>query len=172
MWDLLLAGVEDARLRSHELQRSLSVGDARGRCRPGSFPDLAASPVLTPRLLTPRLFAPLPYLAGARRAIPTPTSSARVLVWQVHGVFSGWSASDYTSTVADAAVLAYEVYGPQQRIIDAAHQNIMVPQLESIESPALLSRHRLRDCTSFYGRCPTALGTCRTALTTVSLRSI
>ena len=44
-----------------------------------------------------------------------------VNVRDVHGVFGGWSASDYTSTVSDAATLAYEVYGPQHRIIDAAH---------------------------------------------------
>ena len=42
-------------------------------------------------------------------------------VRDVHGVFGGWSASDYTSTVSDAATLAYEVYGPKHRIIDAAH---------------------------------------------------
>ncbi len=55
-------------------------------------------------------------------------------VRDVHGVFAGWSASDYTSTVADAARLAYEVYGPKQRIINATNQNIMVPYCSSSHS--------------------------------------
>ena len=50
-----------------------------------------------------------------------------VNVRDVHGVFGGWSASDYTSTVSDAATLAYEVYGPQHRIIDAAHVAVRHP---------------------------------------------
>jgi len=50
-----------------------------------------------------------------------------VPVSSIHGVFGGWSASDYTSTVGDAARLAYEVYGPRHRIIDAEHVKVMIP---------------------------------------------
>ncbi len=56
-----------------------------------------------------------------------PKAMPGVDVADVHGVFGGWSASDYTSTAADAARLAYEVYGPQERIIDETHQDIMIP---------------------------------------------
>lgn len=58
----------------------------------------------------------------------SPTALPGISVRHTHGVFAGWSASDYTSTVADAARLAYEVYGPAQRIIDPS---IMVPKCDA-----------------------------------------
>jgi CubicO group peptidase (beta-lactamase class C family) len=49
----------------------------------------------------------------------------------VHGVYSGWSASDYVSTTADAARLCYAVYGPQQQtppaLLSLASQRTMIP---------------------------------------------
>jgi CubicO group peptidase (beta-lactamase class C family) len=52
-------------------------------------------------------------------------------VSDVHGVFSGWSASDYVSTVADAARLCYAVYGLQNQqppaLLSPASQRIMIP---------------------------------------------
>ena len=60
----------------------------------------------------------------------SPSAFPGVDVKDVHGVFGGWSASDYTSTVGDAATLAYEVYGPKQRIINSTYQDIMVPECQ------------------------------------------
>ena len=48
-------------------------------------------------------------------------------VHAVHGVFGGWTASDYTSTVADAARFAHAVYGKERAILDAEHVAIMIP---------------------------------------------
>jgi CubicO group peptidase (beta-lactamase class C family) len=59
-----------------------------------------------------------------------PANLPGIDVKDVHGVFGGWSASDYTSTVGDAAALAYEVYGPKQRIINATYQSVMVPECQ------------------------------------------
>ena len=45
----------------------------------------------------------------------------------VHGVFGGWSASDYTSTTRDACLFANAVYGPRQRILSKELQDVMIP---------------------------------------------
>jgi CubicO group peptidase (beta-lactamase class C family) len=46
----------------------------------------------------------------------------------IHGVFAGWTASDYTSTTIDAATLAYHIYSTQtQELLSVAHQELMIP---------------------------------------------
>ena len=60
----------------------------------------------------------------------SPDAFPGIDVRKTHGVFGGWTASDFTSTASDAAMLAYEVYGPKQRIINSTFQNIMVPRCE------------------------------------------
>ena len=40
------------------------------------------------------------------------------------GVFSGWTASDFTSTVADAAKFAYYVYGPNSELLTEESQQV------------------------------------------------
>eukprot|EP00591_Stephanopyxis_turris_P005079 CAMPEP_0195516336 /NCGR_PEP_ID=MMETSP0794_2-20130614/7095_1 /TAXON_ID=515487 /ORGANISM="Stephanopyxis turris, Strain CCMP 815" /LENGTH=426 /DNA_ID=CAMNT_0040644911 /DNA_START=114 /DNA_END=1391 /DNA_ORIENTATION=+ len=48
-------------------------------------------------------------------------------VVSVHGVFGGWTASDFTATVADAAAFAYAVYGPNSDLLTPAMQQVMIP---------------------------------------------
>ena len=60
----------------------------------------------------------------------SPDAYPGINVENVHGVFGGWTASDFMSTTSDAAILAYEVYGPHQRIINLHVVDIMVPRCE------------------------------------------
>lgn len=46
-------------------------------------------------------------------------------VWNVTGVFSGWTASDITAPVGDIATLNYEIYGPLERVVSRATQEEM-----------------------------------------------
>jgi D-alanyl-D-alanine carboxypeptidase len=57
-----------------------------------------------------------------------PRTKPGIDVHQVHGVFGGWTASDFTSTVADAAAFAYDVYGPESRLLKPASQQVMIPK--------------------------------------------
>lgn len=46
-------------------------------------------------------------------------------VFNISGVYSGWTASDITAPVGDIAALVYEVYGPNERIVSKATQDAM-----------------------------------------------
>jgi CubicO group peptidase (beta-lactamase class C family) len=49
-------------------------------------------------------------------------------VSNVHGVFGGWTASDYTSNTMDAAKLAYHIYSINtQELLTSQHQKLMIP---------------------------------------------
>lgn len=51
-------------------------------------------------------------------------------VYDVSGVYSGWSASDFTSSVHDAAEFVYALYGPQEEIISKEFIDVMIPKNE------------------------------------------
>jgi hypothetical protein len=46
-------------------------------------------------------------------------------VYGVRGVFAGWTASDLTASGGDVAALIYEVYGPNNRIVNKTTQALM-----------------------------------------------
>lgn len=54
-------------------------------------------------------------------------SSGGVDVSLVHGVFAGWSASDFVGTTADVAELGHALYGPRYEIVSKRYVDQMVP---------------------------------------------
>eukprot|EP00301_Raphidiophrys_heterophryoidea_P027517 c9693_g1_i1.p1 GENE.c9693_g1_i1~~c9693_g1_i1.p1 ORF type:complete len:486 (-),score=125.91 c9693_g1_i1:119-1504(-) len=48
-------------------------------------------------------------------------------VFDVHGVFSGWTASNFVGSPLDAARFIFDVYGPEHKIISEAATNEMIP---------------------------------------------
>ena len=58
----------------------------------------------------------------------SPTSLPGTDVSDVHGVFGGWTASDFTSDTLDAAKFAYHVYSTEtQELLTSEHQKLMIP---------------------------------------------
>ena len=57
-----------------------------------------------------------------------PTALPGIDVSDVHCVYAGWTASDYTASVQDAADLVYDMYGPDSPILSEASQKIRVCQ--------------------------------------------
>ena len=58
----------------------------------------------------------------------SPTALPGIDVSNVHGVFGGWTASDYTSNTIDAAKLAYHIYSTKtQELLTTEHQKLMIP---------------------------------------------
>eukprot|EP00754_Rhynchopus_humris_P040234 Rhum_TRINITY_DN23289_c0_g1::Rhum_TRINITY_DN23289_c0_g1_i1::g.177627::m.177627/K01286/E3.4.16.4; D-alanyl-D-alanine carboxypeptidase len=48
-------------------------------------------------------------------------------VWDIEGVFAGWTASDIVAPVSNMANLAYFIYGPDERLIAKKYQDMMIP---------------------------------------------
>ena len=65
---------------------------------------------------------------------------AGVSVWDVNGVFAGWSAADFVGTPYAVATLGYALWGKPSTLVPEAYRQLMVPNVTS---------HDFRD--SFYG---------------------
>lgn len=75
--------------------------------------------------------------------------------WQVHGVFSGWTASDMVAPASAIADLTWEVYGPEHRFVPQEVVELMLPGPLDIYG---LATFNLRTNTGRLGRLGKAHG--------------
>ncbi len=84
----------------------------------GSLSNLSFGVLDPPSALTP--------MHGYDRTNYNNQTSARD-VYNVKGVFSGWTASDVCATTAEVAELAYSVYGPENLFLSKDYSDLMIP---------------------------------------------
>lgn len=91
-------------------------------------PDEIAANLVFAKTGPPSQYTDIHGLDVTSYNMPENCSTANHDVWEVSGVFAGWTASDLVGTPAAVAALALEIYGPRSRILPRKFAKEMVPK--------------------------------------------